>query len=265
MSSLVWIAVGAVIGIATVLIVAGGRLAARRGPVNDERASPIPIGAMARGPGDTVRVRLAAEDLQLICREIERLHVLRTDIQRIGAQLERVLQETMDQGARVSQPRAEPSGPPRGPAREGPRELMRSTEPTPVLGGWQREARDPVVPVQRDEPFDARAPVPGGSGWSAPAAAQAREPSAEAVFVEASNDAVVSSDRHPPEAWLERRGGEGEVWLNPRVTLSDPALQRWSTFFTWERREPGARYEATRPAVVTSAGGVVSKGTARPL
>jgi hypothetical protein len=144
---------------------------------------------------------------------------------------------------------------------------MRGTEPTPVLGAWQREARDPVVPVQRDEAFDPQphAPVPGGSGWSAPAAAQAREPSAEAVFVEASNDAVVSSDRHPPEAWLERRGGEGEVWLNPRVTLTDPALQRWSTFFTWERREPGARYEATRPAVVTSAGSVVSKGVARPL
>jgi hypothetical protein len=79
------------------------------------------------------------------------------------------------------------------------------------------------------------------------------------------NDAVVSSERHPPEAWLERRGGEGEVWLNAEVTLSDAGLQRWSTFFDWERRDPGARYQATRPATVTSSGSLVSKGAARPL
>jgi hypothetical protein len=83
--------------------------------------------------------------------------------------------------------------------------------------------------------------------------------------VEAKNDAVVASERHPPEAWMERTGGGSEVWLNPAVTLTDPALQRWSTFFDWERREPGARYQATRPAVVSSSGSVVRKGMARPL
>ncbi|HYH79773.1 MAG TPA: hypothetical protein VEX86_08240 [Longimicrobium sp.] len=118
------------------------------------------------------------------------------------------------------------------------------------------------------DPNPARPPALGDPAYNLPSIAPQRAPSHDAVFVEAKDDVIMPSERHPPEAWLERMGGDGEVWLNPRVPLTDPALQRWSTFFDWERREPGGRYQATRPARVSwsgSSGTVLSKGTARPL
>jgi hypothetical protein len=269
MSPLLWAAAGAVAGIAAALVLVrkglvpawltGGGPGADGGDGAD--------GADETGAGEPMRVRLAYDDLRLIHDDIQGLHVVRTDLQRVGDLLDRLLEETMAFQRRLNPPRPEPGGPSRDSFRERARD-------TPPGGGypWQQGGRGREREVQFDDHpggFDPspqpRAPAPGGSSWSAPAAAQPREPSPDAVSVEADNDAVVPSDRHPPEAWLERRGGEGEVWLNPRVALTDPALQRWSTFFDWERREVGARYESTRPAVVTSSGSVANKGMARPL
>lgn len=263
MSPLLWAAAGALAGLgaALVLVRSGpGRAWLRRGRSGGD-------GANETGGGDTMRVRLAYDDLRQIRDDIQGLHVVRTDLQRVGGLLERLLEETM-----ASQRRQGPTGPgPGGPTRDALREPVRDPDPAgafPWQQGWRGREKE-VQHDRRDEGFDPdpqlRAPALGEPAWFAPAAAQPREPAPDAVYVEANNDAVVPSERHPPEAWLERRGGEGEVWLNPRVTLTDPALQRWSTFFDWERREPGARYQATRPAVVTSSGSVVNKGMARPL
>lgn len=215
----------------------------RRGSDADGRP-PASQTWTALGNGGMVRVRLAPEDLKLIRDDIQALHVIRTDLNRIADLLNRLLEEAMAvDPARVNPPR--PAG---ARARVGAGEPGRRITPEPVQGA---PLRDPGLRVQHDGGFDP-SPIP---------AAQPREPSPDAANVEASHDIVVSSVRHPPEAWMER----GEVWLNPRVTLTDPALQRWSTFFDWERREPGARYQTVRPAAVAASGGVVHKGLARPL
>ncbi|HEX8694437.1 MAG TPA: hypothetical protein VF746_18590 [Longimicrobium sp.] len=231
MSPLAWAAAGALVGLGAALVLVRSGLVpfGRRRPENEP------------GAADGGRVRLAHDDLRAIRDDIQGLHVVRGDLRHIAGLLERLLEETMAfQRTRVIASRPEPAD---GSTRDAFREPVRETSPEP-------------------------SPIPGAAAWSAHTFAQPREPSPDAVSVEASNDAVVPSVRHPPEAWLERRGGEGEVWLNPRVALTDPALQRWSTFFDWERREPGARYQADRPAVVTwsaSGGSVLRKGVARPL
>lgn len=263
MSALAWAAVGAVASLGAALVLVRSGLVSgwlMRGGSDAGRAS-------GTGAGDTMRVRLAYDDLKLIRDDIHGLHVVRTDLQRVGDLLERLLDETMTFQRQLAPSRTEPAGSPPHAFRERGRDTV-------PAGGypWQQGGRSREREVRHDDPGDGfdldpwtRAPAPDDAAWPAPASAQPREPSPDAVYVEANNDAVVPSERHPPEAWLERRGGEGEVWLNPRVTLTDPALQRWSTFFDWERREPGARYQATRPAVVTSSGSVVAKGKARPL
>lgn len=268
MSALLWIAVGAVAGIAAALL---ARSLARARPVPDgsgtQAASPVPQAWAASRTGEAVRVRLAAEDLAVIREDIQKLHVVRTDLHRVGDLLERILEDMMEFRATHS-PRPEPTA---GPVRGLIREPVRDTSPnhSPSLDAALRRV-DRDLHVGR-EPHGAGynpilpGPAPVDPGWSAPAAAEPAGPPPGAAHVEASNDVVISSERHPPEAWLERRGGDAEVYLNPRVTLTDPALQRWSTFFDWERREPGARYQATRPAVVSPSGSVVRKGMARPL
>lgn len=244
MSSYVW-AAGALAVIAGALLLIRALFFARprRGPDADGRL-PTAQTWTPMANGGTIRVRLAPEDLKPIRDEIQALHVIRKDLNRVGNLLERLLEEAMAvDPARVNPPR---------PAGGAPRVLAvdpgRRITPEPVQGApSQRMDRDP--PVQHDGGFDPN-----------PLSPAAHEPPPDAVNVEASNDVVVPSDRHPPEAWMAR----GEVSLNPRVTLTDPALQRWSTFFDWERREPGARYQTTRPASVTANGAVVRKGMARP-
>jgi hypothetical protein len=259
MSGLVWAAAGALAGVAAALVLfRGGVFSGRRGSGAD--VSPLPQAWAANGAGDAVRVRLAANDLAVIREDIQKLHVIRSDIRRIGDLLERLLEEAVEPRQTHPSP-AEPAASTRDPFREP----VRDTSSIP--GTPRRDERDLRV---RQEPRDAQSvpvlpgPAPIDSVWSAPAAAEPAGPPPGAVHVEAVNDLVVTSERHPPEAWLERRGGEAEVYLNPRVPLTDPALQRWSTFFDWERREPGARYRATRPALVSASGGVVRKGAARP-
>jgi len=263
MSSLAWAAAGAVAGLGVALVLFRKGLVPawlmRGADGGGDGRSLLSHGGTANGggAGDTVCVRLARHDLELIRDDIQGLHVIRTDLQRVGDLLGRLLEETMAFQRRLDPPRPGPAG---GPARGGFREPVRDTPPEPSsLGGaaWRQEGRDPDPRVQHDQLNGGFDPNP-----------RTREPSPDAVFVEANNDAVVHSVRHPPEAWLERRGGQDEVWLNPRVPLTDPALQRWSTFFDWERREPGARYQVNRPAVVTwsgSGGSVLRKGVARPL
>jgi len=276
MSPLAWAAAGAAAGMcAALVLVRAGLVPARlvRGGPGGNGRGGFPDEA---GAGDTVRVRLHYDDLKLVRDDIQGLHVIRTDLKHVGGLLERLLEEAMAfQRARSSPPRPEPAG---GPARDAFRTPLRDPSPgTPPLRGatWQPRERGREVEVQHDDDgggFDPNPPervrAPGDPGYPPPAAAPPREPPPDAVYVEASNDVVVPSVRHPPEAWLERRGGDGEVWLNPRVALADPALQRWSTFFEWERREPGARYQAARPAVVTwsgDSGTVLRKGVARPV
>lgn len=268
MTTLAWI-VGAVVllGAALVLFVSFART--RR--MHSGTPGAVSQAWAANGVGDAVSVRGVREDLRVIRDEIRGLHVMRTDLHRVGDLLERLLEETMLlQQTRVSPPRPEPAG---GTSRDSYRAPVQQTrpEPTPVQStAWRDEPRDFGARVRPDDHDWGGDPAPppatAAPAWSA--AAAPREPSASAVHVEASHDTVVGSERHPPEAWLERKGGEAEVWLNPRVPFTDPALQRWSTFFEWERRDPGARYEAVRPAVVTwsgSAGSVLRKGLARPL
>jgi hypothetical protein len=279
MSPLAWAVAGALAGLGAALaLVRNGLLPAwlvRSGPSGNGRggppASPGPASSEV-GTGGTVCVRLAYDDLKLIRDDIRDLHVVRTDLQRVGDLLERLLEEAMAfQRARLDPPRPEPAG---GSARDAFREPVR--DPSPVRGAtWRQGGRGLEMEVRHDEHaggFDPNYPTrtrpAGDPAYPAPAAALPREPPADAVYVEATNDTVAPSVRHPPEAWLERRGGDGEVWLNSRVTLADPALQRWSTFFDWERREPGARYQALRPAVVTWSGDsgiLLRKGVARPL
>lgn len=276
MSPLACAAAGAVAGLGAALVlvrnglvpawlIRGGSDGAGRG------GSPAPRGRPAdeAGAADTVCVRLAYDDLKLIRDDIRDLHVVRTDLQRVGDLLERLLEETMAfQRARVDPARPEPG---RGAFREPAGEA--APERPPLHGAsWRQGTHGLGMEVRHDDRgggFDPNPPARARDpGYPTPAVAPPREPPLDAVYVEANNDAVVPSDRHPPEAWLERRGGDGEVWLNPRVTLTDPALQRWSTFFDWERREPGARYQAVRPAVVTwsgNGGRVLRKGVARPL
>jgi hypothetical protein len=270
MSTILWIVVGVAVLVGALLLASvwlrgGASFTARPAP-------PISPAWMASGagPGDVVTVRLAREDLKLILAEIQNLHGIRDDIRHVADLLQQGLSGALAaEQTRVSPPRPEPRG---GTAREAFQEPVRESwsKPSPVAPGpWPPKAddQDPRVhPDDRGRGFDsnphARTADPA---WSAPAAAQPHEPSSAAEPVEASNDTVLSSQRHPPEAWLERKGGESEVWLNARVTLTDAGLQRWSTFFDWERREPGARYQATRPARVTSTGSLVSKGAARPI
>ncbi|HSU17491.1 hypothetical protein [Longimicrobium sp.] len=277
MSPLAWAAAGAVAGLGAALaLVRSGLVPAwllRGGSGADGRGGSSIHGRTANeaGAGDTVCVRLAYDDLKLIRDDIQGLHVIRNDLRHVGDLLERLLEEAMAfQATRLNLSPTEPGGS----TRDTLRERVRDTAPA---GGfpWQQGGRGRRREEQHDDydgGFDANLPTRGAAtgdpAWSAPAAAQPREPSPDAVFVSASNDAVIPSERHPPEAWLERRGGEGDVWLNPRVALTDPALQRWSTFFDWERREPGARYQADRPAVVAwsgNGGSVLRKGVARPL
>jgi hypothetical protein len=277
MSPLAWAAAGAVAGLGTALVlVRSGLLPARllRGgtPGDGRGGSPLSRGRTANetGAGDTVCVRLAYDDLKLIRDDVQGLHVLRTDLQRVGDLLERLLEEAMAfQRTRVDPSRRDPGD---GSARDAFRERVRDTPPAGG-GTWRQGGRGMEMEVRHDDGgfdpnYPARARTPGEPGYPTPALAQPREPPPDAVYVAASHDAVVPSERHPPEAWLERRGSDGEVWLNSRVALTDPALQRWSTFFDWERREPGARYQAMLPAVVTwsgDSGAVVRKGVARPL
>jgi len=265
MTTVGWI-VGAVVLLAAALVLVLSFARGRR--MQSGTPGAVSQTWAGNGVGDAVSVRGVREDLRMIRDEIRWLHVMRTDLHRVGDLLERLLEETMVlQQTRMSPPRPEPAG---GPVRDTFQAPVRGTraEPSPVRStAWRDEPRDFGAPVRPDELDWGGDPTPPPApAWSA--AAAPREPSANAVHVEASHDTVVRSERHPPEAWLERRGGDQEVWLNPRVALTDPALQRWSTFFDWERREPGARYEAVRPAVVTwsgSAGSVLRKGVARPV
>jgi hypothetical protein len=217
-----------------------------------------------------VTVRLAREDLKLIQAEIQSLHGIRDDIRHVADLLQQGLSGALAaEQTRLSPPRPEPRG---GTAREAFQEPAGESwsKPSPVAPSpWPPKADDQDLrghQNDRGRGFDVSQPTPvAGPAWNAPASAHTHEPSSHAEPVEAKDDAVVASQRHPPEAWLERKGGESEVWLNARATLTDAGLQRWSTFFDWERREPGARYQATRPARVTSSGSLVSKGAARPL
>jgi hypothetical protein len=260
MNALLWIAVGAAAGVAAGLVlVRGGMFSSRRkrgGP--GSHGAPVPQPWTANSSGGAVRVRLAAEDLAVLHEDIQKLHVVRTDLHRVGDLLERLLEEAVD-FRRTQSPRPEPAA----------ESARRDTSPhlSPIPGAApRREDRAPALRVQQDPGFDPNTHTPAAAdiAWSAPAAAEPAGPPPGAVHVEASNDIVVASERHPPEAWLERTSGGAEVYLNPRVPLTDPALQRWSTFFDWERREPGARYQASRPAVVSASGSVVRKGMARP-
>ncbi|HEX8213253.1 MAG TPA: hypothetical protein VF584_23965 [Longimicrobium sp.] len=269
MSTLLWIVAG-------VAVLAGALLLARawvmRGGSRAVEHVPPPSPAMRMvnraGATDAVTVRLDRDDLRSIREEIRELHVIRDDIQRVADLLQQGLSGALAaEQPRVSPPRPEATG---GPARDAYRNPVRDAgrDPSPVYGAeWQDDARHLGLRAGRDELTWGNDPAPTSfdSGVTAPAAAPPYEPSSAAVPVEAKNDAVTSSERYPPEAWLERRAGVVEVWLNPRVPLSDAALQRWSTFFDWERRDPAARYQATRPATVTSSGSLVSKGAARPL
>ncbi|CAA9361712.1 MAG: hypothetical protein AVDCRST_MAG89-3783 [uncultured Gemmatimonadetes bacterium] len=254
MSSLAWVAAGVVAAaVAWVLLRALFSARPRGGP--DQHRPPTTQTWTQMG-GVTVRVRLAEEDRELIRTEIGGLHVIRKDLNRIGDLLERLLEEAIA----VDPVRVNPPRPAGGAARVMAVDPGRRTAPEPVHGAPVRRIElDSGPRVEHAGAFDPNPLPPAAS--DAPGAAPRREPSPDAASVEASHDIVVSSNRHPPEAWMER----GEVWLNARVTLTDPALQRWSTFFDWERREPGARYETTRPAVVAASGGVVRKGLARPL
>ncbi|HEX8271793.1 MAG TPA: hypothetical protein VF615_04010 [Longimicrobiaceae bacterium] len=261
MSPLAWaVAVGVLAGLgAALLLVRSGLFPAGPRPPED-------------GPGDAdvVRARLAPDDLRAIRDDIQGLHVVRADLKRVGDLLDRLLEETVESRRRLEPPRPETGGP----ARDAPRERGWDAAPAGGYpweqGGWGRggEARRDDRAAGFDPDPQPRVPAAGDADWTVPAAARPRGPSPDALPVEASNDAVVASERHPPEAWLERVAGEGEVWLNPGVALSDAALQRWSTFFDWEGRDPGARYQATRPAAVTWSGGagtMLRKGTARPV
>lgn len=260
MTTLMWIGVGVAVLLAALL------LARARMAVGAERRDALPPSQAwtANGLGDMTSVRLARADLKAIREDIQNLHVIREDIRRVGDLLERLLEEALaGEQPRVDPPRARPGA---GSGRDAFRDPVRDTspEPLPIQGAtWPPNTRDPDLRVQHDEFVwgsdpTPRSPAPADPSWSAPA----HEPSPQAQPVEARNDAVVRSDRHPPEAWLERKS---EVWLNAKVTFTDAALQRWSTFFDWERREPGARYQATRPATVTSSGSLASKGMARPI
>jgi len=272
MITLFWIVVGVAIHVGALLL---ARAWVTRGgaAVPGHAATPVapPWMASGAGAGDVVTVRLAREDLKLIQAEIQDLQVIRDDIRHVADLLQQGLSGALAaEQTRLDAPRPQPAG---GPGPDAYRGTVRNSErePAPIHGAaWQDDARDLGLRGQRDEFVWASDPAPAqaDSAWNASAAAQPREPSRDAVHVEASNDAVIRSERYPPEAWLERKGSDAEVWLNPRVTLTDPALQRWSTFFDWERREPGARYQADRPAVVTwsgSTGSVLYKGVARPL
>ncbi|MBV9772898.1 MAG: hypothetical protein JO040_03070 [Gemmatimonadetes bacterium] len=255
MSPLAWAAAGAVAGLGVALVLVRSRLltARRHGP----------------DTADTARVRLDHDDLKLIRDDIQGLHVVRTDLRHLGDLLERLLEEAVAfHGTRLDPSRPEPGGSARDTFRDRVRDTSTAGGYPWQQGGRKREAQYDDRRGGFDPDPRPRAPVPADPAWATPAAAQPREPSPDAVHVEASNDAVLPSVRHPPEAWLERRGGDDEVWLNPRVTLTDPALQRWSTFYDWERREPGARYQTLRPAVVMwsgDSGMVLRKGMARPL
>ncbi len=253
MSTLLWIGVAVVcIGVVLALLRRARRSAWQpaRGSPETRGGNPLSQGWTPRDAGEAVRVRLASEDLTALREEIQDLHVVRADVQRVGDLLERLLQEVTElQGTRVNPPASEPV-----------RAALRGAAPDP----WTRpspradEARHPD-PRPRRDPLVLDPPLP------APVLAQSGGPPPGAVNVEAKYDAVVPTQGHPPEAWMERSGGEGDVWLNPAVPLTDAALQRWSTFFDWERAEPGARYHVTRPARVTWAGGsMVRKGAARP-
>lgn len=265
MSTLLWTLAGVAV-LAGALLLALVRL--RGGSGHPPRTVPPNSAAWTTNnanAGDVVTVRLAREDLKLILAEIQSLYAIRDDIRHVADLLQQGLSGALAaEQTPVRPPRAEPAG---GTARDAFRQPARPPAPEPAQlrgGSWPPTPRDPDLRVQRDEldwggdPMPAT-PVPG---WNALAAVPPHEPSSSAEPVEARNDVVVHSERHPPEAWLERKS---EVWLNARVTLTDAGLQRWSTFFDWERREPGARYQATRPATVTSSGSLVSKGSARPI
>ncbi|HLL84093.1 MAG TPA: hypothetical protein VK420_15625 [Longimicrobium sp.] len=268
MSTFLWIVVGVAL-VAGALLLASARL--RGGSTLPARAAP-PIAPAwttnSAGAADVFTVRLAREDLKLIQADIQYLHGIRDDIRHVADLLQQGLSGALaTEQTRGDAPPPQPSG---GGRPDAYRDAGRNSEREPAAthgAAWRDDARDLGLHVQRDEFVWGSDPTPAlaDPAWSAPAAAQPHEPSPAAEPVEASNDAVISSQRHPPEAWLERKGGESEVWLNARVTLTDAGLQRWSTFFDWERREPGARYQTTRPARVTSSGGLVSKGVARPL
>ncbi|HEX8452416.1 MAG TPA: hypothetical protein VF647_09985 [Longimicrobium sp.] len=269
MNALLWSLAGVGVLAGALLLARAWRM--REGPRAAEYVPPpSPVMRMVNRAGaeDGATVRLHGDDLRSIREEIRGLHVLRDDIRHVADLLQQGLSGALAaEQPRVSPSRPEPMG---GTARDAYRDPVRDArrDPSPVYGGaWQDDARQLGLRSGRDEHTRGSDPAPFAfdSVVTPPAAAQPYEPSSTAAPVEARNDAVVPSDRHPPEAWLEHRGGEREVWLNPRVPLSDAALQRWSTFFGWERREPGARYQATQPAVVASAGTVLRKGTARPL
>jgi hypothetical protein len=251
MSSLLWTLGSAALIVGVLLLVRTLFFAGPRRGSEGDGQPPASQTWTTMGTGGAV-VRLAPEDVKQIRHDIRILHDMHSELRRVSDLLARILDET-----RATRPaRVNPPEPRFGPARAAAEQPGRYTSPELVQGApSQRTERDPGVRVRHDGAFDPN-PLP-----PAPGVAQPREPSPGAVHVEASHDLVVPSDRHPPEAWMER----DEVWLNPRFTLTDPALQRWSTFFDWERREPGARYHTERPAVVTVAGGVVRKGMARPL
>lgn len=263
---LFWIVVGVAIHVGALLL-ARPWLTRRGSDLTSRAAPPISPAWMATGAGsgEVATMRLVREDLKLIQAEIQGLHGIRDDIRHVADLLQQGLSGALAaEQTRLDAQSARPVG---GAAPNAYPDTVRHRErgQAPIHGAtWEDDARELGLRVQREEIVwgsDALA----DSAWSTPAAAQAYEPSSAAEPVEASNDAVVSSQRYPPEAWLERRGGDGEVWLNSRVTLTDAGLQRWSTFFDWERREPGARYQVTRPATVTSSGSLVRKGAARPL
>ncbi len=282
MSQVAWAAVGALAGFGLALGLIRAGLVPRRltrggwRGGGDGRGGSVGSEWTSGGPGDeaAVRVRLAYDDLKLIREDIQGMPLVRGDLKRIGELLGRLLEETMGLHRLLVPARPEPAG---GSAGGGLREQVRDRAESTWADGaaWQRAGSD-AGPLGTDEvrgresrpgtPGDSRSS--GASGWATSAGAQTPEPRPDAVLVEANNDAIVPSPRHPAEAWLERRGGEAEVWLNPAVPLTDPALQRWSTFFDWERREPGARFQTSRPALVTWSGGsgtLLRKGMARPV
>ncbi|HEY0152207.1 MAG TPA: hypothetical protein VGB92_09430 [Longimicrobium sp.] len=269
MITLLWIVAG--VGVLAGALLLARAWLMREGPRAAQHVPPpSPAFRMVNRAGaeDVATVRLDRDDLRSIREEIRGLHVIREDIRHVADLLQQGLSGALAaEQPRVSPPRPDAMG---GTARDAFRDPVRDArrDPSPVHGiAWQDDARHLGLRGGREEITWGSDPAPAAfdSVAAPPAAGQSYEPSSGSAPVEARNDAVVSSDRHPPEAWLERRGGEGEVWLNPRVPLSDAALQRWSTFFVWERREAGARYQSTKPAVVATSGTVLRKGTARPL
>jgi hypothetical protein len=119
--------------------------------------------------------------------------------------------------------------------------------------------------------FDAEMYGAGSLGASAPLAEPAWYPGPGDQPVEVRDGALILSRSLPPPAYVSATAaGQGRVYLNADVQLSEFSLPKWAEFFELRGAKPYAAYRTLRPAVVRweegmGRGDLIEKGVAEAI